>query len=323
MEASRMADNSRPYTLMVLTSDGYSDCWEPFFTLLERYWPDAKRYPVILNTESKTYQREGWDIQCFQFYKGRKAPSYATRLRRHLAEVKTPLVLCFQEDFFLREPVDQARLDDCAQAMLEDSQISCINFQYMGQNGFPCERLPGFLEFYPVPYYRLSFSSPLWRVKEMKRLWKPGASPWTWEMYTNRRMYCTRKKFYFAETGSKRVINYGQTLTLACNIVRGQWYREDVVPFFEKEGITVDYAVRGWFDPDAFAQSQRLALDQVSKAEKFKSLVMELYLGGFKIACMRLCYSIYKRLFRIPLNFDDYMRAKYNPPDYAFTAHKT
>lgn len=48
-------------TLMICSSDAYSDLWDPFFLLLERYWPQAKNYPVILNTESKVYEKEGWN----------------------------------------------------------------------------------------------------------------------------------------------------------------------------------------------------------------------------------------------------------------------
>ena len=41
-------------TIIVNSCDKYSDLWYPFFELLRIQWPDLS-YPIILNTESKTY----------------------------------------------------------------------------------------------------------------------------------------------------------------------------------------------------------------------------------------------------------------------------
>src|SRR5258708_34624805 len=45
---------SAPYTLIVNSSVNYSDCWSPFFTLLDRYLPDLDAR-VILNTERAVF----------------------------------------------------------------------------------------------------------------------------------------------------------------------------------------------------------------------------------------------------------------------------
>ena len=77
------------FTIMLCSCDAYEDLWDLFFTLLERYWPQAKNYPFILNTESKVYQREGWNIRCFQMFKEHSKVSYGTRMIRHLDKVQT------------------------------------------------------------------------------------------------------------------------------------------------------------------------------------------------------------------------------------------
>lgn len=41
-------------TMMVSSTDSYEDCWNPYFLLMQKFWPDCP-YPVVLNTEEKSY----------------------------------------------------------------------------------------------------------------------------------------------------------------------------------------------------------------------------------------------------------------------------
>ena len=68
-------------TVLVNSCDSYSDAWYPFFTLWKKYWPDCK-YPIILNTESKSYLDEQLLIQSFQLYSETEKISYGKRVDR-------------------------------------------------------------------------------------------------------------------------------------------------------------------------------------------------------------------------------------------------
>lgn len=89
-------------TILVCSCDAYSDCWEPFFYLLKKYWPDCP-YEIVLNTESEAFTIDGLDIVCYQFYnKGERVP-YGDRLLRHLNAIRTPYILILMDDFFPAE----------------------------------------------------------------------------------------------------------------------------------------------------------------------------------------------------------------------------
>ncbi len=63
------------FTLLVNSSDGFEDCWEPFFTLLGRHWPRIS-VPILLNTERKDRQpSDRLPVQC-----SRVQPPAAPRL---------------------------------------------------------------------------------------------------------------------------------------------------------------------------------------------------------------------------------------------------
>ena len=50
-------------TLLVNSCDAYADLWQPFFTLLKRYFvplPDE----ILLNTETKEFHLDGVKLRC-------------------------------------------------------------------------------------------------------------------------------------------------------------------------------------------------------------------------------------------------------------------
>jgi hypothetical protein len=48
-------------SIVVSSCDSYSDLWNPFFTLLKKYWIGIEKYPIYLCTESKKITFEGLD----------------------------------------------------------------------------------------------------------------------------------------------------------------------------------------------------------------------------------------------------------------------
>jgi len=50
-----MRDLAHNLTVLVNSTDTFSDCWPPFFQLFKRYWPECP-CPIILNTETKDYR---------------------------------------------------------------------------------------------------------------------------------------------------------------------------------------------------------------------------------------------------------------------------
>ena len=57
---------SNEITVLVNSCDEYSEIWDVFFTLFKKYWPQCE-YPIVLNTESKSYSFDGLDITTYNF----------------------------------------------------------------------------------------------------------------------------------------------------------------------------------------------------------------------------------------------------------------
>ena len=75
-------------TLLVNSCDAYADLWQPFFTLLTRYFvplPDE----ILLNTETKEFHLDGVKLRCVHS----NAPTYGERMTEALKQVKTEYTL--------------------------------------------------------------------------------------------------------------------------------------------------------------------------------------------------------------------------------------
>ena len=90
-------------SFIVLSYDGYSDCWDPFFTLLKKYFPESKEFEIILSTTTKSYEFEELNIKTLAH--GRDA-TWGKRLKLSLEQAKYDIVLPLSEDYFLKSKVD-------------------------------------------------------------------------------------------------------------------------------------------------------------------------------------------------------------------------
>ncbi len=93
-------------SMLVLSCDNYSDLWDDFFNLREKFWPDCP-YKWYVVTESKDYPREGVEV-----IKCGKELNWAARFRKAVQTVDTPYISIFLEDYFINAPIDNNRIEN-------------------------------------------------------------------------------------------------------------------------------------------------------------------------------------------------------------------
>lgn len=242
-----MEEMNRKITIIVNTCDIYDDLWYPFFTLLKRYWnPEGIR--ILLNTETKNYSFEGLDIECI--HQPPKCRGYGHRILNVLKQVKTPYVIPLMDDFFFRKPVDTAMLEKIIQWM--DADESIVYFNQDATKTYMDWEVDRFPEYRRIPNgtnFTLNMQAAVWRTEKLIRYWRPNVNPWEWECFSNCLAYNdTTSKFYCIKDYSLGFCDYGLR-KMHNGVAMGGWVKDDVVPFFEKEGIAVDYSRRGFYIP--------------------------------------------------------------------------
>src|SRR5689334_452739 len=94
------------YSVLVNSTDGFEDCWQPFFRLLDKYWAGSKPY-IILNTESKDFSFTGLEITCSKVAGSNPAGrlAWGECFLRCLEKIDTDIILYLQEDYFINAPI--------------------------------------------------------------------------------------------------------------------------------------------------------------------------------------------------------------------------
>ncbi|WGS86790.1 hypothetical protein [Methylomonas sp. UP202] len=236
-------------TVLVNTSDSFEDCWEPFFTLFKRYWPNCP-FPIVLNTELKGFELDGLNISCSKVAEGEtRRLTWSECLARCLDKIDTPYILYFQEDYFLEEPVKEEYIHEFLNEMRE-GRADVIRLMELGGSG-PWQPTENKLLWRVAKSsrYLLGLQAGLWRKSTMQSHIRLHENPWQFEIFGSFRarrkndiILCVNRDL-FTQPGAA-VLPYRAT-----GVVAGKWQKHIVEPLFAAHGLTVDFAKRGFYDP--------------------------------------------------------------------------
>lgn len=224
--------HSHDVSVLIYSCDKYADVWGPFFTLFFRYWDCP--YPVYVVAESEQCLLP--DVMTIN-----KQGTWSEKIHDAVHDLDTEYVIGMCEDFFMRQPVRQDVIDQCIRYMNDDPDIACFNF----------EKEYGWYEYSPYgdfgkkpkgASYRKSCQPTLWRRSILEKLLEGKMNAWQWELSLAPDEY---KYYIYIGAEDKLTFEYGYHNNQWVGLQKGMWVARDVVPLFEREGIHVDYSIRG------------------------------------------------------------------------------
>ena len=236
--------------ILVNSTDGYADTWEPFFTLFAESWPHCP-YPIVLNTETLDYTHPGLEIRVSHTWPdpATPRPDWSESLRRCLAGIDAEVVLYLQDDYFLNGPVDVETVEGFARILEAENRPHILLRELTGSRRY--EALPDHQGLWRIPSrspYLVSLQAGLWRRVALQGLLRSGENPWQFERWGTIRarregldFLCPDLNRY--EWAGRTIVPYEPT-----GIIRGRWYAPAVVELFERHGIEVDFSARGSID---------------------------------------------------------------------------
>lgn len=239
-------------TLLVSTWDGFADCWDPFFTLLKKFWPNCP-YPIALTTEQRGYAFPGLEITPCRV--NRHQPGRLTWSQVNLLAltncISSELVLFMLDDFFINGPVDQTTIEQCADLM-EEHGYSCVTLTNHDQRRVHHPTNDPLLNRIDQHSpYRVTTSPALWRRDALRRYLKPEENAWMFEKLGTWRSQRLPDTFFRVNEGAispghHDVIPYFWTREGDTGIIKGKWQR-DIRELFDSTGIQINYSSRGFF----------------------------------------------------------------------------
>lgn len=235
-------------TILVNTSDSFEDCWGPFFTLFEKFWPDCP-YEIVLNTEHKDFKFDNLNIRCSKVANGvTRRLTWSECLARCLDDIKTPYIFYLQEDYFLEKNVDKENFEAMVDLLRNNTADVIRVMECEGSGPWTPTENPLIWEVDKNAKYRIALQAGLWRKSTLRQSIRLHESPWQLEGFGSararrrkERVFCVnRDRFSTPET---EIFPYTPT-----GVVAGRWDEAIVVPLFKKHGIEMDFTKRGFYN---------------------------------------------------------------------------
>jgi hypothetical protein len=266
------------FSVLVNSSDGFEDCWEPFFLLYQKFWPQVDA-PIFLNTERKTWNYPGLDIHCTTVQgKSSETLTWSECLLAALDQISSPLVLYFQEDYFLQQPVLHDRVEAAVKHMMENPDVKHIGLTQHGSAGPFCDyEFSGYQTIDQKAKYRISTQAGLWRVDTLKSYLVACENGWMFEIYGTWRAHRRKECFLTA----KFDVSHGGPIVhyLHTGIIKGQWLSQ-IQNVFTENSIFLDYNKRGFYKPKSvFARKYETAARLLKKPFYFLRQLYKLKLS--------------------------------------------
>lgn len=238
--------------VFINTSDGFDDCWDPFFDLFYCY-TDKLQKNIYLNTEAKSYAHSNLEINCTKV--NSSAPnrkltwSEATKIG--IQQTKEDFILYFQEDYFLTEKIDEKKIAHCLKMMSQNQELGCVQLTNIGSRRPFLESDYRQLAIIPAKAkYSISTQVALWRKEVFLKYLEDWESGWQFEIFGTLRARDRTEVFSSCvlNQDSKPPVNY-----LATGIIKGKWHK-DTPDLMAKHDIIIDYRKRGFVNKNLFWQ---------------------------------------------------------------------
>ena len=215
--------------VVIMSCDSYDDCWQPFSTLYNKYFPN--NYKTYIVTETK---------DCEYFDTIKKTGAWTKRLREALQELNSDYVLLLLDDYFIHSKVYNTKIEECLTAIKETNAIA-YNFEMKYRQ---CVGLNNSYDIQLNNQVYLNSTQPsIWNRQRLIERLNKDQNAWEWELTR-----IDSEFIHLINNTNEKIIDIGYDLThRPWGIVQGKWSKE-TKDLFDKEMIEVDYEKRGFYN---------------------------------------------------------------------------
>ena len=218
-------------TILVLSCDKNEDIFKPFYHCMEKYWNNHPEIIYATETITNPYYKT--------INKNYSLEQWTRRIRETLEEIEDNEILLMVDDIFIHKKVDTQRIE-YARKNLKDN-IACFNFEKVFSQEDQESGLNGWKIRQKGSNYELSLMCGLWDRDKLIDILSEDSNIWDVEYKQN------TKGYDYLINSDDYIIDWGYETYIPCGLFKGKWTR-NIISFFEKEGIKIDYEKRGFYD---------------------------------------------------------------------------
>ena len=217
--------------ILVLSCDKNDDTFEAFHHCMEKYYPEHPEVIYATETIINPYYKT--------ITKKYPLNLWTKRIRETVQEIEDDKILLMIDDCFIREPVDTQRIEYLNGVL--KGNIAMFNFEKSFDASDEETDIIGIKKRKHPSIYEVSLLCGLWQKQALIDILQDDSDPWTVEGNQKTHGY----DFYI--NSGDYIINWGYETWRPAGLFKGLWCKE-VVDFFKKEGVEIDYGKRGFAD---------------------------------------------------------------------------
>lgn len=217
--------------ILVLSCDKSEDTFDAFHHCIEKYYPNHPE--VIYATETiknPYYKTISHNIPLER---------WTERIRKTLYEIEDNQILLIMDDFFIRKPVDTERIEYLSKQL--NGNIAVFGFEKCFDSNDEETNVIGMKKRQHGSSYEVSINCGLWDKNKLINVLKGEHNPWQVEEIQDNCGY----DYYI--NSEDYIIDWGYITWIPTGLFKGRWCK-NIIPFFEQEGIAIDYNKRGFYD---------------------------------------------------------------------------
>ena len=217
--------------ILVLSCDKNEEIFDAFHHCMEKYYPDHPEIIYAMETKQNPYYKT--------ICKNYPIEKWTKRMRETLKEIDDDQILIMMDDFFIRQPVDTKRIEYLSKQLKGNIATFCFEKSY-DENDEETE-VEGMKKRQHGAEYEVAINCGLWQRDKLIDIFKGEYTPWQVEYNRDNCGYD-----HYINSGDY-IIDWGYVTWIPTGLFKGRWCR-NIIPFFEKEGIKIDYSKRGFND---------------------------------------------------------------------------
>ena len=256
---------------LVLSCDKYSDLWEDFFKLKEKFWPDCP-FEWIVVTESVSCNYDGVKtIKC-----GTRI-NWTGRIKIACDSVRADRICFFLDDFYINSLVDNDLVMKCIDLSIQNGIDYYVLGDAFARTIMTDKRYDEHIVIIPTDRpYGIDTSVALWKKEFLTSLVKDkDCSAWQFEL--------DRLEDARLNTHKERVLLYDERLPLNVShipvVIQGKYYPK-ALKDFKKRGYTINTNGRLVMTPvEVIKYDMKVLFSKVGFLKKPLKRIAEKFLG--------------------------------------------
>ena len=234
--------------------DSYSDLWEPYFFLLNKYWSDIQMR-VILNTETKFFNTHNDYSKKIETFNCTNKCSWSQRLLNILDAINEEFVFLVVDDLFLQSKVDNIHFNNMLNLLVNSKDLASIQLQGIRKQSWEDKTNEFHSEEHIINGKKYTFRQieltktetfpTIWKKDVLKKWLRPWESIWGFEGYGIARAKRGKLKEKVLRLQDPNIFNF-LWVDECSPVINGKWFDSHKIDeFFELNGLKVDFEKRG------------------------------------------------------------------------------